>query len=136
MATIFGVDSSRVQREIHLTYFIDPLLDAVDEYKRNLMCGVSISCYDEPTQSLMLRADDWKLTTVRMERLKKGCPLSGMLSADFARALSKSKAAIIQKKPDQSLSFKRKRVKPYLQKVRDDSKPGKTFLEFLAERFA
>ncbi len=52
-SSVFGVDRNKVQREIRLTYFDCPLLEAVDARKLNLMCGVALSYYDEQGQRLV-----------------------------------------------------------------------------------
>lgn len=62
VAAFFGGDVNQLRRMIRITYLIGPLLDAVDERRLNLMCGVTISYYDEETQKLFwerLKTDDW-----------------------------------------------------------------------------
>ena len=50
VACFFGVGVNDVRYAVRLTYLIPPLLDAVDECKLNMMCGVAISYYDEATE--------------------------------------------------------------------------------------
>lgn len=54
VAGFFGVKPHDIQRDVRITYLIGPLLDAVDERRLNLMCGVAISYYDAETQKLFL----------------------------------------------------------------------------------
>lgn len=74
VACFFGVGVNDVRQTVRLTYLIPPLLDAVDERKLNMMCGVAISYYDEDTQKLFqkrLNAENHRISVAVMKHIKK-----------------------------------------------------------------
>ena len=113
VAGFFGVKAHDIQRDIRITYLIRSLLDAVDERRLNLMCGVAISYYDEETQKLFLarlKTDDWQLTIATMQRIKKACPPPHVAAADLGKAWNLIDAERLQRSKPKTISFDRKKL--------------------------
>ena len=139
VACFFGVKSHDVQRDVRITYLIEPLLDAVDERRLNLMCGVAISYYDEETQKLFLerlKTEDWQLTVATMQRIKKVCPPPHVAAADLGKAWNLIDAERLHRSTPKTISFNRKKFAPYLSKVSSDQELEALFLEFLKAKYS
>lgn len=138
IARFFDVKPHDVQRDIRLTHLIPPLLDAVDEHKLNLMCGVQISYYDVETQQLFLerlKTDDWKLTTAVMNRIKRDCPPPSASAKDLGGVWNEASAQFAQRKYAPRIMLDRKRFAPYSACIPNQKQLEELFFEFLAERF-
>ena len=139
VAAFFGVDVNQLRRMIRITYLIRPLLDAVDERRLNLMCGVAISYYDEETQKLFwerLKTEDWQLTVATMQRIKKVCPPPHVAAADLGKAWNLIDAERLQRSTPKTISSNRKKFAPYLSKVSSDQELEALFLEFLKAKYS
>lgn len=139
VAAFFGVDVNQLRRMIRLTYLIWSLLDAVDERRLNLMCGVAISYYDEETQKLFLarlKTDDWQLTTATMQRIKKACPPPHVAATDLGKAWNLIDAERLQRSKPKTISFDRKKFEPYLSKINNVQDLETMFLEFLKAKYS
>lgn len=139
VAAFFGVDVNQLRRMIRITYLIRPLLDAVDERRLNLMCGVAISYYDEETQKLFwerLKTEDWQLTVAVMQRIKKACPSPHVSAAVLGKAWNLIDAERLQHSKPKTISFNRKKFAPYLSKVSSDQELEALFLEFLKAKYS
>lgn len=139
VAGFFGVRPHDIQRDVRITYLIVPLLDAVDERRLNLMCGVAISYYDEETQKLFLerlKTEDWQLTVATMQRIKKVCPPPHVAAADLGKAWNLIDAERLQRSTPKTISFNRKKFAPYLNKIGSDQKLEALFLEFLKTKYS
>lgn len=139
VACFFGVKSHDVQRDVRITYLIRSLLDAVDERRLNLMCGVAISYYDEETQKLFLarlKTDDWQLTIATMQRIKKACPPPHVAAADLGKAWNLIDAERLQRSKPKTISFDRKKLEPYLSKINNVQDLETLFLEFLKAKYS
>lgn len=139
VAAFFGVDVNQLRRMIRITYLIRPLLDAVDERRLNLMCGVAISYYDEETQKLFLerlKTEDWQLTVATMQRIKKVCPPPHVAAADLGKAWNLIDAERLHRSTPKTISFNRKKFAPYLSKVSSDQELEALFLEFLKAKYS
>ena len=138
VACFFGVGVNDVRYAVRLTYLIPPLLDAVDERKLNIMCGVTISYYDEATQKLFqkrLNAEDHRISVAVMKHIKKNCPPPSITAAELDKVWHQVTAAQTEKKKS-NISFSRKRFEPYLHRIPPDMNLEDLFLEFLENRFA
>lgn len=138
VACFFGVWVNDVRYAVRLTYLIPPLLDAVDERKLNIMCGVTISYYDEATQKLFqkrLNAEDHRISVAVMKHIKKNCPPPSITAAELDKVWHQVTAAQTEKKKS-NISFSRKRFEPYLHRIPPDMNLEDLFLEFLENRFA
>lgn len=138
VACFFGVGVNDVRYAVRLTYLIPPLLDAVDERKLNIMCGVAISYYDEATQKLFqkrLNAEDHRISVAVMKHIKKNCPPPSITAAELDKVWHQVTAAQTEKKKS-NISFSRKRFEPYLHRIPPDMNLEDLFLEFLENRFA
>ena len=138
VACFFGVGVNDVRYAVRLTYLIPPLLDAVDERKLNIMCGVTISYYDEATQKLFqkrLNAEDHRISVAVMKHIKKNCPPPSITAAELDKVWHQVTAAQTEKKKS-NISFSRKRFEPYLHRIPPDMNFEDLFLEFLENRFA
>lgn len=138
VAAFFGVDRNKVQREVRLTYLIEPLLEAVDEHRLNLMCGIQISYYDQETQRLFyerLQAAQWKLTTAVMASIKNACQPPSIAANELRRVWSQATdtCAKAAQKSDK-IVLDRKRFEPYLAKLQCEAEMEDLFLEFLKMR--
>ena len=123
---------------MRLTYLIPPLLDAVDERKLNMMCGVAISYYDEATQKLFqkrLNAENHRISVAVMKHIKKNCPPPSITAGELDKVWIQATAASTEKKTG-NISFSRKRFEPYLHRIPPDMNLEDLFLEFLKNRFA
>lgn len=139
VVAFFGVDVNQLRRMIRLTYLIGSLLDAVDERRLNLMCGVAISYYDEETQKLFLerlKTDDWQLTIATMQRIKKACPPPHVAAADLGKAWNLIDAERLQRSKPKTISFDRKKFEPYLSKINNVQDLETMFLEFLKAKYS
>lgn len=139
VACFFGVKTHDVQRDVRITYLIEPLLEAVDERRLNLMCGVAISYYDEETQKLFLerlKTEDWQLTVATMQRIKKACPPSHVVASELGKAWNLIDAERLQNSKPKTISFDRKKFAPYLNKVSSDQELEALFLEFLKTKYS
>lgn len=139
VAAFFGVDVNQLRRMVRITYLIRPLLDAVDERRLNLMCGVAISYYDEETQKLFLerlKTEDWQLTVAVMQRIKKACPPPHVSAAVLGKAWNLIDAERLQRSTPKTISFNRKKFAPYLSKVSSDQELEALFLEFLKAKYS
>lgn len=139
VACFFGVKSHDVQRDVRITYLIEPLLDAVDERCLNLMCGVAISYYDEETQKLFwerLKTEDWQLTVAVMQRIKKACPPPHVVASELGKAWNLIDAERLQNSKPKTISFNRKKLEPYLSKINSDQDLETLFLEFLKTKYS
>lgn len=139
VAGFFGVRPHDIQRDIRITYLIRPMLDAVDERRLNLMCGVAISYYDEETQKLFwerLKTEDWQLTVAVMQRIKKACPPPHVSAAVLGKAWNLIDAERLQHSKPKTISFNRKKFAPYLSKVSSDQELEALFLEFLKAKYS
>ena len=133
VACFFGVGVNDVRQAVRLTYLIPPLLEAVDDRRLNMMCGVTISYYDEDTQNLFLdrlRRSDWKLPTVGIKQIKKNCPPPSITAIELDRIWDQA-ARQCAEKQKHSISFSRERFEPYLHRIPPDKKLEDLFLEFL-----
>lgn len=138
VACFFGVGVNDVRQTVRLTYLIPPLLDAVDERKLNMMCGVAISYYDEDTQKLFqkrLHAENHRISVAMMKHIKKNCPPPSITAAELDKVWHQVTAAQTEKKTG-SISFSRRRFEPYLHRIPPDMNLEDLFLEFLENRFA
>ena len=138
VACFFGVGVNDVRYAVRLTYLIPPLLDAVDECKLNMMCGVAISYYDEATQKLFqkrLNAENHRISVAVMKHIKKNCPPPSITAAELDKVWHQVTAAQTEKKKS-NISFSRKRFEPYLHRIPPDMNLEDLFLEFLKNRFA
>lgn len=138
VAAFFGVDRNKVQREIRLTHLISPLLDAVDNRRLNLLCGVQISYYDEAAQRLFherLQTNGWKLSTAVMNRIKKACPppsvTAGVLGGYWNAAEAETMRNTSKRGP---ITFDRRKFAPYLEQLENGQELEALFLEFLQQR--
>lgn len=139
VAGFFGVKPHDIQRDVRITYLIEPLLDAVDERRLNLMCGVAISYYDAETQKLFLErlnTEDWQLTVATMQRIKKACPPPHVSAAVLGKAWNLIDAERLQHSKPKTISFNRKKFAPYLSKVSSDQELEALFLEFLKAKYS
>lgn len=139
VAGFFDVKPHDIQRDVRITYLIVPLLDAVDERRLNLMCGVAISYYDEETQKLFwerLKTEDWQLTVAVMQRIKKACPPPHVSAAVLGKAWNLIDAERLQHSKPKTISFNRKKFAPYLSKVSSDQELEALFLEFLKAKYS
>ncbi len=138
VACFFGVGVNNVRQTVRLTYLIPPLLDAVDERKLNIMCGVAISYYDEDTQKLFqkrLHAENHRISVAMMKHIKKNCPPPSITAGELDKVWNQATASSIEKKKS-NISFSRKRFEPYLHRIPPDMNLEDLFLEFLENRFA
>ena len=138
VAGFFGVSVNDVRQTVRLTYLIPSLLDAVDERKLNMMCGVAISYYDESTQKLFeerLKAVQYHLSVSAMKQIKKICPLPSVTAEELSSAWRDADEQSDKTKKS-SISFSRKRFEPYLHRIPPDMNLEDLFLEFLKNRFA
>lgn len=138
VACFFGVGVNDVRYAVRLTYLIPPLLDAVDERKLNMMCGVAISYYDEATQKLFqkrLNAENHRISVAVMKHIKKNCPPPSITAAELDNVWHQVTAAQTEKKTG-NISFSRRRFEPYLHRIPPDMNLEDLFLEFLENRFA
>ena len=138
VAALFDVDVNQLRRMVRITYLINSLLEAVDERRLNLMCGVAISYYDEETQKLFLeclKTDHWQLTVATMQRIKKACPPPHVEVPALEKVWNASVAHAMQKKPGKKISFERKKFAPYLDRLSSDQELETLFLEFLKQKF-
>ena len=128
-----------IQRDVRITYLIRPLLDAVDERRLNLMCGVTISHYDEETQKLFLerlKTEGWQLTVATMQRIKKASPPPHVSAAVLGKAWNLIDAERLQHSKSKTISFNRKKFAPYLSKISSDQELENLFLEFLKAKYS
>lgn len=138
IACFFGVGVNDVRQTVRLTYLIPPLLDAVDERKLNMMCGVAISYYDEDTQKLFqkrLNAENHRISVAVMKHIKKNCPPPSITAAELDKVWHQVTAEQTEKKTG-NISFSRRRFEPYLHRIPPDMNLEDLFLEFLENRFA
>lgn len=138
VACFFGVGVNDVRQTVRLTYLIPPLLDAVDERKLNMVCGVAISYYDEDTQKLFqkrLHAENHRISVAVMKHIKKNCPPPSITAAELDKVWHQVTAAQTEKKTG-NISFSRRRFEPYLHRIPPDMNLEDLFLEFLENRFA
>ena len=138
VACCFDVGVNDVRYAVRLTYLIPPLLDAVDERRLNMMCGVAISYYDEATQKLFqkrLNAENHRISVAVMKHIKKNCPPPSITAAELDNVWHQVTAAQTEKKTG-NISFSRKRFEPYLHRIPPDMNLEDLFLEFLENRFA
>lgn len=138
VACFFGVGVNDVRQTVRLTYLIPPLLDAVDERKLNMMCGVAISYYDEDTQKLFqkrLNAENHRISVAVMKHIKKNCPPPSITAAELDKVWHQVTAEQTEKKTG-NISFSRRRFEPYLHRIPPDMNLEDLFLEFLENRFA
>lgn len=138
VACFFGVGVNDVRYAVRLTYLIPPLLDSVDKRKLNMMCGVTISYYDEDTQKLFqkrLNAENCRISVAVMKHIKKNCPPPSITAAELDKVWHQVTAAQTEKKTG-NISFSRRRFEPYLHRIPPDMNLEDLFLEFLENRFA
>ena len=138
VACCFDVGVNDVRYAVRLTYLIPTLLDAVDERRLNMMCGVAISYYDEATQKLFqkrLNAENHRISVAVMKHIKKNCPPPSITAAELDKVWHQVTAAQTEKKKS-NISFSRKRFEPYLHRIPPDMNLEDLFLEFLKNRFA
>ena len=138
VACFFGVGVNDVRQTVRLTYLIQPLLNAVDERKLNMMCGVAISYYDEGTQKLFqkrLNTENHRISVAMMKQIKKICPPPSIPSEELDKAW-KTVAEQLSEQKNGSIRFSRKRFEPYLHRIPPDINIEDLFLEFLQNRFA
>lgn len=138
VACFFGVGVNDVRQTVRLTYLIPPLLNAVDERKLNMMCGVAISYYDEATQKLFqkrLNEENCRISVAVMKHIKKNCPPPFITAAELDKVWHQVTAAQTEKKTG-NISFSRRRFEPYLHRIPPDMNLEDLFLEFLENRFA
>lgn len=139
VAAFFGVDVNQLRRMIRLTYLIGSLLEAVDDRRLNLMCGVAISYYDEETQNLFLerlQTDHWQLPVAAMQRIKKACPPPHVAAGDLGKACNRIEAERLERSKPRKISFNRKKFEPYLSKISSDRELEALFLEFLKSKYS
>lgn len=133
VACCFDVGVNDVRYAVRLTYLIPTLLDAVDERRLNMMCGVAISYYDEATQKLFqkrLNAENHRISVAVMKHIKKNCPPPSITAAELDKVWHQVTAAQTEKKTG-NISFSRKRFEPYLHRIPPDMNLEDLFLEFL-----
>lgn len=138
VACCFDVGVNDVRYAVRLTYLIPTLLDAVDERRLNMMCGVAISYYDEATQKLFqkrLNAENHRISVAVMKHIKKNCPPPSITAAELDKVWHQVTAAQTEKKTG-NISFSRRRFEPYLHRIPPDMNLEDLFLEFLENRFA
>lgn len=133
VACFFDVGVTDVRYAVRLTYLIPTLLDAVDERRLNMLCGVAISYYDEATQKLFqkrLNAENHRISVAVMKHIKKNCPPPSITAAELDNVWHQVTAAQTEKKTG-NISFSRKRFEPYLHRIPPDMNLEDLFLEFL-----
>lgn len=139
VAAFFDVDVNQLRRMIRLTYLIEPLLEAVDDRRLNLLCGVAISYYDEETQNLFLerlQTDHWQLPVAAMQRIKKACPPPHVAADDLEKACNRIEAERFERSKPSKISFNRKRFEPYLSRIGDEQELERLFLKFLKQQLS
>ena len=137
VASFFGVGVNDIRYTVRLTYLIPALLNAVDDRKLNMMCGVAISYYDEKTQKLFqkrLEAENNRITIAMMKQIKQDCPPPSITAAELDKVWNGTMTKDSDKK-NASISFSRKRFEPYLNRIPPDTNLEELFLEFLQSRF-
>ena len=138
VACFFGVGVNDVRQTVRLTYLIQPLLNAVDERKLNMMCGVALSYYDPATQSRfyhLLKTEHRRLPVDVMKKIKQSCPPPSIPSEELNKVWKQALTTSAERKKD-NISFSRKRFEPYLHRIPPDINIEDLFLEFLQNRFA
>lgn len=138
VACFFGVGVNDVRYAVRLTHLVPSLLDAVDERKLNMMCGVAISYYDESAQKLFeehLKAVQYHLLISAVKQIKKSCPPPSVTAEELNKAWREA-GEQSDKQKKSSISFSRKRFEPYLHRIPPDVNIEDLFLEFLKNRFA
>lgn len=138
VACFFGVGVNDVRQTVRLTYLIQPLLNAVDERKLNMMCGVALSYYDPATQSRfyhLLKTEHRRLPVDVMKKIKQSCPPPSISAEELDKVWKQALTTSAERKKD-NISFSRKRFEPYLHRIPPDINIEDLFLEFLQNRFA
>lgn len=138
VACFFGVGVNDVRQTVRLTYLIQPLLNAVDERKLNMMCGVALSYYDPATQSRfyhLLKTEHRRLPVDVMKKIKQSCPPPSISAEELDKAWQTAAKQLSEQKTG-SIRFSRKRFEPYLHRIPPDVNIEDLFLEFLQNRFA
>ena len=140
VAEVFGIKPHEVQRDIRLTYLIQPLLDAVDEKRLKIGCGTVLAGYDEAAQRVFL--DLWQRKVTLPPNLKgqlKRTSPPPSLSADALHAAweAAEKAAKYSKPPATlMISFARERFEPVISRLGGETELERLFLEFLESHVA
>jgi ParB family chromosome partitioning protein len=135
-----GVDRNEVQRHIRLTFLISGLLELVDENKIPFIAGVHLSYLREPQQKTVLEyctADKNAKPSIKAARAicewaKNGKPINDISDIEKCLAVKPSRKRSGSKGV---ITFKRKILVPYLDRIPKGTDLESLFLEFLKERF-
>lgn len=135
VARFFHVKPHEVQRDIRLTYLIDPLLEVVDQKELRVSSGVVLSYYDQPSQQIFY--DCWTARSrdcppKLLNAIRRRCPPPVWTKDDLTRAWTQARQDMAQS-PQRplSLSFDRAQVAPYLERVGGEDQLQALFLAFL-----
>lgn len=137
VAQIFGVKAHEVQRDIRLTYLIQPLLDAIDSKRLKIGCGTVLAGYDKDSQQAFLSL--WKemgsIPPKLMNRLKKECPAPTLSITELRQAWENAAgAAAAPPAPQIFLALDRQRFEAVISEFGGEEALEKLFFEFLESR--
>lgn len=141
VAAFFGVTEYEIRKAIKLTALIPPLQDVLENTPKrlNLACAELIADYDADSQQAfveMCSIEGYALNKATVQKIVRTCPPP---SADVqtiyaawrqARADEDTRRAV----PPKKISFERKKLAPYLDKLGNDAELEELFLEFLHSR--
>ena len=128
-----------IRRHIRLTFLQADLLQLVDDGNLPFIAGVELSYLSEP-QQLLVHNYFFQLGGNRLD-IKTDQAIRQWIAdgkqLDTEDDLSKLLRSHQKKtaKPSKTISFKRKLLAPYLDRIPKDTNLEKLFVEFLRERF-
>lgn len=124
VAAYFGVEVTKLHRDIQLTYLIPELLEAVENKQLKIGSGTIISHYDGDTQSFILKLlqkDGWNISLAAMQQICKTCPAPKVTETALQEAWDYSMMHVnTAHASNKSIVFQRKQFEPYLIKLGDE----------------
>lgn len=141
VAEFFGVTEYEIRKAIKLTQLIPELTDILENSPKqlNLACADLMADYDAESQKAfveMCSIEGCQINKAAIQYIVRKCPPPTASGQEMYAAWREAKA-VAEKRltaPPKKISFNRKRLAPYLDKLGSDRELEKLFLEFLQER--
>ena len=141
VAEFFGVTEYEIRKAIKLTQLIPELAEILESSPKqlNLACAELMADYDAESQQAfigMCTIEGYQINKAAVRHVVSKCPPPTAPKQAMFNAWHEARAAADAKlaAPPKKISFDRKRLAPYLDKLGSDRELEELFLEFLRER--
>lgn len=141
VAEFFGVTEYEIRKAIKLTQLIPELSNILESSPKqlNLACADLIADYNAQSQMAFVEIcsiEGYQVNKAAVQHIVRRCLPPTAVKQDIFEAWREARDAAYRRlaAPPKKISFDRRQVAPYLDKLGSDKELEKLFLEFLRER--